>query len=136
MGHVGLLVAKACLCQDERGRKQPKDAVREAQEAAKLAKELGERWREKCQNASIELLRQYPEKEAFALFHAAKAQQKLGQAHLAKTYLERVSELAARDVASRSLLEEAQETTKGKGSGPPRPSMGLAYIDPFSTTPN
>ncbi|CAK9105293.1 Carrier domain-containing protein [Durusdinium trenchii] len=138
-----LLVAKACLCQDERGRKQPKDAVREAQEAAKLAKELDEKnselvvsslvtlvevlseaqeW-EKCQNASIELLRQYPEKEAFALFHAAKAQQKLGQAHLAKTYLERVSELAARDVASRSLLEEAQEMLAALGEISSRPQQ-------------
>eukprot|EP00438_Fugacium_kawagutii_P011966 Skav208806 [mRNA] locus=scaffold349:123937:126257:+ [translate_table: standard] len=126
-----LVVARACSAKDERGIKQTKDAVREAQEATKLAVDLAKQdlvvesfatyvevlleagQLEICCQAADELMRlEVPAKDQVGvLVHAAKAQEKLGNVLAAKAYAERVAELAPK-VANEGcgeLLREARE---------------------------
>ena len=111
-----IVVAKACAARDERGKKQLKDSVREAQEATKLAVDLGNQdllveslstyvevlfdadQLETCCQVADELLRlEVPapvERQLSSLMYAAKAQEKLSNFSAAKTYAEKVTELA------------------------------------------
>lgn len=126
-----LVVARACSAKDERGIKQTKDAVREAQEATKLAVDLGKQdlvvesfatyvevlfeagQLEICCQAADELMRlDVPAKDQVGvLVHAAKAQEKLGNVLAAKTYAEQVAELAPKVTSEGrdELLREAQD---------------------------
>ena len=127
-----MVVAKACAARDERGNKQLKDSVREAQEATKLAVDLGNQdllveslstyvevlfdadHLETCCQVADELLRlEVPapvERQLSSLMYAAKAQEKLSNFSAAKTYAEKVTELAAVPAGRfTAVLQESRE---------------------------
>ena len=132
-----MVVAKACSAKDERGNKQTKDALREAQEATKLAVGFGKHdliaaslalyvevlfeadQLETCCQAADELLRlEVPsgfEHQIFALFHAAKAQEKLANFLAAKTYAERVIQLAPKVTGNepKAVVQQTRDMMSG-----------------------
>lgn len=132
-----MVVAKACSAKDERGNKQTKDALREAQEATKLAVEFGKHdliaeslalyvevlfeanQLETCCQAADELLRlEVPasfEHQISALFHAAKAQEKMANFLAAKTYAERVVQLAPKVAGNepKAVVQQSRDMISG-----------------------
>ena len=144
-----LVVAKACSAKDERGNKQIKDAIREAQEATKLAAEIVKHdllaeslatyvevlfqadQMEMCSQAAEDLLQlevSPAEHQLTALIHAAKAQEKLANFLAAKTYAERVAELASKAPVTGSkeaVLQESREMIVALQKKCPHPSAPL-----------
>jgi len=122
-----LVVVRACLAKDERGNRQQRDAFREAQEAMKMAAELGKSdlmamtlaayarasyemgQYESCCETVEELLQMQARRSdcrLSALYYGALASEKLGQYLNAKRYAEQALETEAA-VAGNTLAEQA-----------------------------
>ncbi|CAE7541422.1 hypothetical protein AK812_SmicGene36723 [Symbiodinium microadriaticum] len=123
-----LVVVRACLAKDERGNRQQRDAFREAQEAMKMAAELGKAdlmamtlaayaracfemdQHDSCCQTVEELLQMQAcrsDCRLSALYYGALASEKLGQYLNAKRYAEQALETEAAVGTGNTLAEQA-----------------------------